>query len=369
MSGMEKMQNVKLEDSNIAGYGSKDHKDLKLSAAKTEKAWEGAGKAPGIQIWRIEKFQVKAVPKETYGKFYSGDSYIILYTYKQAESDKLLYNVHFWLGKETTQDEAGTAAYKTVELDDLLGDLPVQYRECQGEESKEFLDLFNGQISLLKGGIESGFNHVKPEEYKPRLLHMKGNKQVRVTEVPLTWKSLNDGDVFLLDSGLKIFQWNSKGAGIHEKRKAAEILQNLKKERNSKPVSSVIDDLEDSKEFWDALGGKPAKGQIAPATSDDIKVEKVKKLYELSDKTGKLVMTQVSDGKAAKKDLKTEEVFILDLGHTVYSWIGKGASKQERANGIKFATDYLKENSRSMSTPVTRVLEGAEPKGFLSELS
>lgn len=363
------MENVKLEDSNISNYGSKEHKDLKLAAAKTEKAWEGAGKAPGIQIWRIEKFHVVPVPKETYGKFYDGDSYIILYTYKQAESDKLLYNVHFWLGKDTSQDEAGTAAYKTVELDDLLGDLPVQYRECQGEESKEFLDLFGGQIHLLKGGIASGFNHVKPEEYKPRLLHMKGNKQVRVTEVALSWKSLNAGDVFLLDAGLRLWQWNSLGAGIAEKRKAAEILQNLKKERNGKPVSAVIDDLEDAKDFWDLLGGRPKKGEIAPATSDDIKVEKCKKLIELSDKTGKLVMTPVSDGKAAKKDLKTEEVYILDIGHTVYTWIGKGASKQERSSGIKFATDYLKEKGGSMSTPVTRVLEGAEPKAFLAELS
>jgi len=359
---------VKLEDSNISAYGSKEHKDVKLAAAKTETAWEGAGKQVGLQIWRIEKFKVVAWPKEQYGKFHKGDAYIVLNTYKKE--DKILYNVHFWLGCECTQDEQGTAAYKTVELDDLLGDLPVQFREVEGSESKEFLELFKGHIFLLAGGVESGFKNVKPEEYKPRLFHMKGKKdQVRVDQVQTTWKSLNDGDVFLLDMGLEIFQWNGKTAGIYEKRKAQEISKSLQSERNGRPKVKILDGLEDNDTFWKTLGGKPKATEISPATSDDVKVDNRKHLFQLSDSSGTLKQTKVAEGTLKKSHLVSDDVMIVDVGIQVYAWIGKGASKQERAKGIKFATDYLETNKRPNSTPVVRALEGSEPAGFWTHFS
>ena len=40
------------------------------------------------------------------------------------------------------QDEYGTAAYKTVELDTYLDDKPIQHREVQGHESALFKTYF-----------------------------------------------------------------------------------------------------------------------------------------------------------------------------------------------------------------------------------
>jgi gelsolin len=367
-TAMQKAKKFDLASSNVAGLGSKENRELKAAAAKTEKAWEGAGKVVGTQIWRIESFKVVHWPKDQYGKFYSGDSYIVLHTYKKTpDSAALAYNVHFWLGEKTSQDEMGTAAYKTVELDDLLGDVPVQYREVQGSESETFMAIFKGKITIMEGGVDSGFKHVKPEEYKARLMHLKGKKNVRVTEVPCKRESLNQGDVFILDAGLKIWQWNGAKAAIAEKRKAAEVLNGLKDERNGKPKSKIIDGTEDDEEFWKLLGGK---GEIQAEIPDDVKAEPPpKSIWCLSDASGKLTVEEKASGKGniKKSILKSEDVFFLDTGATLYVWVGSGTSKNEKAFAMQYATDFLKGAGRPLATPVLRVIEGNEPAAFNRE--
>ena len=68
-------------------------------------------------------------------------------TYKNEGEEDFEYDIHFWIGNESTQDEYGTAAYKTVELDTLLEDKPVQHREVMENESEQFKGMELLQVS------------------------------------------------------------------------------------------------------------------------------------------------------------------------------------------------------------------------------
>lgn len=370
---MQKQKQYNIADSNIANLGSDLEKKVREAAAQTEPAWANAGKKVGLQIWRIEKFQVKSWPTDQYGSFYDGDSYIVLNTYKKVGGDALQWDVHFWLGTHTTQDEAGTAAYKTVELDDLLGGAPIQHREVQGHESDLFLSYFKNQIKLMSGGVESGFKHVKPEEYQPRLLHLKGRKKIRVTQVDLNRGSLNSGDVFVLDGGLKIWQWNGRKSGPQEKQKGAQLGQAIAGERKGRAKVSVLEEGDKDAEFWKLLGGEGAV-KSAEEGGDDNEAESgasgQKVLFHLSDATGKMEFKQVGTGSQCKKSLlNSDDVFILDTGAEVIAWIGKGASTNEKKMALGYAQDYLKKYNRPAYIPISRVLEGSENAVFNQSLN
>lgn len=61
-------------------------------------------------------------------------------------SNNYTYDIHYWLGKSTSQDEQGAAAIYTTQMDDHLGGAAVQHREAQGHESATFQGYFKQGI-------------------------------------------------------------------------------------------------------------------------------------------------------------------------------------------------------------------------------
>jgi len=331
-------------------------------------AFAGVGKKAGLEIWRIENFKVVPVPREDYGKFYCGDSYIVLHTKQRPGSSSLEWDIHFWLGKSSSQDEMGVAAYKTVELDESLGGGPVQYREVEGHESKQFLSLFKGGVQYLEGGVASGFKKVEKDKYEPRLLHLKGHRNVRVTVVPVSRDSLNDGDVFILDLGLTIYQWNGSKASRQEKSKGVDVAIKIKDDERkgrAKYISLDGTDKAAEEDFWKHLGGK-GKIKSAEEGGDDAGHEKSAAfvLYRVSDASGKLQVAEVGRSPLSKDLLDSNDCFILDADSEIFVWVGKGATKEERKESMIHAQNYLTENNKPSWTPITRVPEGGEPPLF-----
>jgi len=363
---MMKQKEYKISETNIANLGTEMERKVKEASASGEKAWEETGKQPGLLIWRIEKFHV-IKSKTPVGSFYENDSYIILNTYKVENA--LKYDVHFWLGKTTSQDEAGTAAYKTVELDTHLKDVPVQHREVQDHESELFLSYFKqyGGVRILSGGIESGFHHVEPTKYVPRLLWLKGKKNIRVREVEKKAGSLNSGDVFILDAGLKLYQWNGKAAGPFEKNRAAQLTRKFDDERDGKPEVIVMEEGNEDATFWKELGGKGAVKSAEEAGKDeDWETDTRNILHKFSDESGTLKFDKIAEGNAVKKSLlNTKDGYVLDGGHHIYVWLGKGASVNERKYAMQYAQEYAKQGNRPSYLPISLVKEGHETPAFL----
>jgi gelsolin len=224
------------------------------------------------------------------------------------------------------------------------------------------LSYFKDGIKIMTGGIESGFNKVGPKEYKTKLMHIKGTKaRVQVFEVAPSVDSLNDGDAFVLDSGLKLYTWMGENAAGSEKFKATQVANDLKNSRKGCSVERL--ETEGSDEFWKLLGGKGTIKTKDEGDAMEVQAQRKPVLFKLSDDKdgdGKMEFDKVAEGELKLNMLKSDDVFIADVGDSCIVWVGKGASKNESKNALPMANKYLGLNERPAWLPIIRVMEGDE---------
>uniref|UniRef100_A0A669CQL8 Gelsolin n=1 Tax=Oreochromis niloticus TaxID=8128 RepID=A0A669CQL8_ORENI len=277
--------------------------------------FEQAGQQPGLQVWRVENFDLVPVPENLHGGFYTGDAYLILNTIKQR-SGSLQYDLHFWLGDFCTQDESGSAAIFTVQMDDFLGGKPIQYREVQGHESKTFLGYFKSGIKYME-----------------------------------------------------IYQWCGSQSNRFEKLKATQVAKGIRdNERSGRSRVYVCDEGVEREKIIEVLGPKP---DLPAGDSDDIKVDASNrmraKLYKVSNATGAMSITLVAaENPFAQSTLESGDCFILDHGSDgkIFLWKGKDANMDERKAAMKAADEFIKKMGYPKHTQVQILPEMGETPLF-----
>uniref|UniRef100_A0A4W4DY27 Macrophage-capping protein n=1 Tax=Electrophorus electricus TaxID=8005 RepID=A0A4W4DY27_ELEEL len=324
------------------------------------KEFQAVGKEPGLKVWRVEKMDLKPVPKQLHGNFYTGDAYVLIFT-TPAPS----YSIHTWLGNECSQDESGAAAIFGAQLDDFLGGSPVQFREVQNNESLTFLGYFKSGIKYKQGGVASGFHHVVTNDVDvKRLLHVKGRRVIRATEVPLSWSSFNRGDCFIVDLGKDIYQWCGSECNHFERLKASQVAVDIRdNERNGRAKLQMVEDGSEVQ----VLGPKPS---IPAGSQDDETFERVNKkgrLYMVSDAAGSMKASVVAESSPFKQEmLSPSECYILDNGADgkIFVWKGPSANGAERKAAMKAAEQFIHEKNYPKNTQIQVVPGGGETTLF-----
>uniref|UniRef100_A0A8C6WJK7 Gelsolin n=1 Tax=Neogobius melanostomus TaxID=47308 RepID=A0A8C6WJK7_9GOBI len=264
--------------------------------------FERAGQQSGLQIWRVENFDLVPVPEKLYGGFYIGDAYLILNTIKQR-SGALQYDLHFWLGDECTQDESGSAAIFT-------------YRESQGHESRTFLGYFKSGIKYMEiyqwcGSQSNRFEKLKATQVAKGIRDNERSGRARV---------------YVCDEGA-------------EREKMLEVL-------GPKPdlPEGVSDDTK-----ADASNRKRAKLYKVSDASGDMAIALV-----------------AAENPFAQSALESGDCFILDHGSDgkIFVWKGKEANMDERKVAMKSAAEFIKKMGYPKHTQVEVLPETGETPLF-----
>lgn len=330
-----------LSQTNLAFFGTDLEKKIKEASANTEPVWRKVNiNEDGLYIWRIEKFNVVPIHPKSFGTFYQGDSYIIFRVLK--EDNSCSYNIHFWLGTQTSLDEMGTAAYKTVELDTYLHGKAIQYRETQSNESSLFKSYFPQCLQYLTGGFESGFRKVIPVDYnnyKPILFMVHGRN---VTQVPSIITSLNDSDVFVLDAGLIVYIYCGDHASHTERYLADCTAEDIQDHRLLSKIVLIAPDTPEYDKF------------IQLISVDQTNFFTNNKLYRIIDDKIELITDKLSADL-----LNSDDAYVLTTALTTYIWIGQKSSYHETMKAWDTAFRVTESTSH-----ITVIKEGNEPENF-----
>ncbi|XP_047238229.1 gelsolin-like isoform X4 [Girardinichthys multiradiatus] len=333
------------------------------------------------KIWRIEGSNKVPVESASFGQFYGGDSYLILYQYQH--SDRQGHIIYIWQGAESSQDETGASAVLAVKLDDELGGGAVQVRALQGKEPAHLMSMFGGRpMVVYKGGTSREGGQSEPTE--TRLFQVRANPagDTRAVEVAPSSSCLNSNDVFLLVSSSGSWMWKGSSSSSAEVKGAEHLAEILL----VTPTQQEEGEEEDG--FWVALGGKEDYCH-SPRLNNKIDAHPPR-LFACSNKTGSFQMEEVP-GELTQDDLAPDDVMILDtwdqvslpfhhhcgnkplallLAHSlllqVFVWIGNEAHDEEKMEAAASAERYIDTDpaGRDPRTPIVTLKQGFEPPTF-----
>uniref|UniRef100_A0A8B9CXY9 Villin 1 n=1 Tax=Anser brachyrhynchus TaxID=132585 RepID=A0A8B9CXY9_9AVES len=188
----------------------------------------------------------------------------------------------------------------------------------------------------------------------------------------MSWKSFNRGDVFLLDLGQLIIQWNGPESNRAERLKAMTLAKDIRdRERGGRAKVGVVEGEDEgaTPELVQVLLQVLGEKRDIKAAIPDNKVDQIHnsslKLYHVSDASGNLVIQEIAIRPLTQDMLQHEDCYILDQGgHKIFVWKGKNSNKEEKQQAMSRALGFIKAKNYPSSTSVETENDGSESAVF-----
>ena len=101
-----------------------------------------------------------------------------------------------------------------------------------------------------------GVGDVSNFEFPKKLYNVKGRKRLRITQTEVSWKSLNEGDVFVLECKDAVWCWVETDFSGFKKIRGMEFARKIKEENKQGKASLILampDNEKLREKFYDQL--------------------------------------------------------------------------------------------------------------------
>ncbi|KAJ3146964.1 hypothetical protein HDU86_008325 [Geranomyces michiganensis] len=385
------------------------------------------GHRAGVTVFRIEGLKPVLQPSSRRGRFCIADCYIVLHSVPRHDAassnrDKsasnsagrdlddddetiMSHRIYVYIGAKAEIDKRFCAAMFSTGLRNWIYATRTVERETSGDESPDFLALFGTKFVLDKNidaAADTSLFVAEEKRWPCRMYMLCGNKEIKLRLVCPNARSLDSANVFLLDWGNQLYQWNGAQSSLQQKAKCRILTSRINRhERVGKATTFEIEEGSETPEFRNMLGGaravrSPSKPQDDKSdseahTSDDSDAEVDRRAREVDtfaqqqaddarfavigdapvvlyrafeDLSDEVDTHIVKVGKLARAMLVSDAAYVLDAGVELFLWIGKNAPLDLRQMATELLARIAPLQKRPKWVGLHKLMEGHESEVF-----
>lgn len=336
----------------------------------------------GVEVWRITDNSYEEYPKEMYGEFFTGESFIIRWAYRVMMGGKKMDHdtgrdrtaYFFWQGEDCSIKEKGKSAFLTVRVDT---ERAPQIQLTQSHETPAFLQIFKGSIVIYKGKM----GDKKPHSETTRLFQFRGEveKEGSLIQMPdINCSCLRSRASYVLQHGdEKFYVWHGSKSRAHTVAGSFAAANKLAPRTESKPTIVEVQEGKEGDEFW-KIFPEGRKSYFSLLTDERMYAKSIR-LFNFYEEKKEFAYRELGYNCRAPKlaspypflqsDLYSAEqpaLFILDSLSTVYVWVGWWPAHNTDGEALSHTgsakTDFIERYKLTLHTAVSYADEETKEK-------